>query len=201
MKIQILASFSYQAFIFTHFPIILREKKFRFIGTLRNQLKKALKQLKERNDSPEKEIVYVSKLLRSKFGKKGNKSDVFKQELKFKEDIWKFCKSNMETKKDQMGVPTFDEKKCYNHFRNSCEAKHRNKRFDFPSCRMKLLHEPTSCFNQEPPKYLPWKGILIGKTRRQTRKWLDGKEEEKNALESCDSPLSLLGQSHLGSRT
>ena len=37
----------------------------------RNQLKKALKQLKERNDSPGKEIVYVSKLLRSNFGKKG----------------------------------------------------------------------------------------------------------------------------------
>ena len=34
LKIQILASFSYQAFIFTHFPIILRKKKFRFIGTL-----------------------------------------------------------------------------------------------------------------------------------------------------------------------
>ena len=51
--------------------------------------KKALKQLKERNDSPEKEIVYVSKLLRSKFGKKGNKSDVFKQELKFKEVLQK----------------------------------------------------------------------------------------------------------------
>ena len=37
--------------------------------------------------------------------------------------------------------------------------------------------------------------------RRWTRKWLDEKEEEKNALESCNSPLSLLGQSHLGSRT
>ena len=49
----------------------------------RNQLEKALKQLKERNDSPEKEIVYVSKLLRSKFRKKGNKSDVFKQGLEF----------------------------------------------------------------------------------------------------------------------
>ena len=118
----------------------------------RNQFKKALKQLKESNDSPEKEIVYVSKLLRSKFGKKGNKLDVFKQELKFKENFWKFCKSNLETKKDQMGVPTFDEKKCYNHFRNTCKAKHRNKHFDFPSW-MKLLHEPTSCFNQEPPKY------------------------------------------------
>ena len=34
MKIPILASFSYQAFIFTHFPIILRKKNFRFIGTL-----------------------------------------------------------------------------------------------------------------------------------------------------------------------
>ena len=34
LKIQILVSFSYQAFIFTHFPIILRGKKFRFIGTL-----------------------------------------------------------------------------------------------------------------------------------------------------------------------
>ena len=34
LKIQILASFSYQAFILTHFPITLR-KKFRFIGTLR----------------------------------------------------------------------------------------------------------------------------------------------------------------------
>ena len=77
----------------------------------RNQLKKALKQLKERNDSLEKKIGYVSKLLRSKFGKKGNKSDVFKQELKFKENFWKFCKSNLETKKDQTGVPTFDEKK------------------------------------------------------------------------------------------
>ena len=76
----------------------------------RNQLKKGLKQLKERNDSPEKEIVYVSKLLRSKFGKKGNKSDVFKQELKFNENFWKFCKSNLKTKKDQTGVPTFDEK-------------------------------------------------------------------------------------------
>ena len=105
----------------------------------RNKLKKALKQLKERNDS-------------SKFGKKGNKSDVFKQELKFKENFWKFCKSNLETKEYQTGVPTFDEKKCYNHFRNTCKAKHRNKRFDFPSW-MKLLHEPTSCFNQEPPKY------------------------------------------------
>ena len=69
-----------------------------------------MKQLKERNDSPEKEIVYVSKLLRSKSGKKGNKSDVFKQELKFKENFWKFCKSNLETKKDQTGVLTFDEK-------------------------------------------------------------------------------------------
>ena len=29
---------------------------------------------------------------------------------------------------------------------------------------------------------------------------MDEKEEEKNALESCDSPLSKLGQSHLGSR-
>ena len=76
----------------------------------RNQLKKALKQLKERNDSPEKEIIYVSKLLKSKFGKKGNKSDVFKQELKFKENFWKLCKDNLETKKDQTGVPTFDEK-------------------------------------------------------------------------------------------
>ena len=37
----------------------------------RKLLKKALKQLKGKNDSPEKEIVYVSKLLRSKFGKKG----------------------------------------------------------------------------------------------------------------------------------
>ena len=37
----------------------------------RKLLKKALKQLKEKNDSPEKEIVYVSKLLRSKFRKKG----------------------------------------------------------------------------------------------------------------------------------
>ena len=27
--------------------------------------------------------------------------------------------------------------------------------------------------------WLPWKGILTGKTRRQTRKWLDEKEEEK----------------------
>ena len=34
LKIQILTSFSYEAFIFTHFPIILREKKFLFIGTL-----------------------------------------------------------------------------------------------------------------------------------------------------------------------
>ena len=76
----------------------------------RNQLKKALKQLKERNDSPEKEIVYVSKLLRSKFGKKGNKSDVFKQELKFKENFWTFCKSNLEAKKDQTGVPTLMKK-------------------------------------------------------------------------------------------
>ena len=49
-------------------------------------------------------------------------------------------------------LPTFDEKRCYNHFRNTYKAKHRNKRFDFPSW-MKLLHEPTSCFNQEPPKY------------------------------------------------
>ena len=76
----------------------------------RNQLKKALKQLKEGNNSPEKEIVYVSELLRSKFGKQGNKLNVFKQELKFKENFWKFCKSNLETKKDQMGVLTFDEK-------------------------------------------------------------------------------------------
>ena len=76
--------------------------------TCQETTKKTLKQLKERNDSPEKEIVYVSKLLRSKFGKKGNKSDVFKQELKFKENFWKFCKSNLETKKDQTGVPTFD---------------------------------------------------------------------------------------------
>ena len=36
----------------------------------RKQLKKALKQLKEINDLPEKEIVHVSKLLRSKFGKR-----------------------------------------------------------------------------------------------------------------------------------
>ena len=72
----------------------------------RNQLKKALKQLKERNGSPEKEIVYVSKLLMSKFGKKGNKSDVFKQELKFKENFWKFCKSNLEMKKDQTRIPS-----------------------------------------------------------------------------------------------
>ena len=83
--------------------------------------------------------------------KKGNKSEVFKQELKFKENFWKLCKNNLETKKDQTGVSTFDEKKCYNHFRNTCKAKHRNKRFDFPSW-MKLLHEPTSCYNQEPPK-------------------------------------------------
>ena len=74
-----------------------------FDNMSRNQLKKALKQLKERNDSPGKEIVYVSKLLRSKFGNKGNKSDVFKQELKFKENFWKCCKSNLETKKDQTG--------------------------------------------------------------------------------------------------
>ena len=39
----------------------------------RNQLKKALKELKERNDLPKKKTVSVSKLLRSKFGKKGNK--------------------------------------------------------------------------------------------------------------------------------
>ena len=34
LKIQILASFSYQAVTFTHFPIILRKKNFRFICTL-----------------------------------------------------------------------------------------------------------------------------------------------------------------------
>ena len=89
----------------------------------RNQLKKALKQLKERNDSPEKEIVQV------KIRKKGNKSDVFKQELKFRKNFWKFCKSNLEMKKDQTGVSTFDEKKCYDHFRNTCKAKHRKKTF------------------------------------------------------------------------
>ena len=37
--------------------------------------------------------------------------------------------------------------------------------------------------------FVPWKGILTGKTHRQTRKWLDEKKEEKNALESCDSPV------------
>ena len=42
LKIQILTSFSYQAFIFTHFPIILREKKFRFIGTLRREIYKLI---------------------------------------------------------------------------------------------------------------------------------------------------------------
>ena len=36
---QILANFSYQTFIFTHFPITLRKTKFRFIGTL-NKLEK-----------------------------------------------------------------------------------------------------------------------------------------------------------------
>ena len=39
LKIQILVSFSYQAFIFTHFPIILQGKKFRFIGTLNNAMR------------------------------------------------------------------------------------------------------------------------------------------------------------------
>ena len=65
---------------------------------------------------------------------------------------------------------------------------------------MSDLHVDSS-FHKQSMKLVPWKGIVTGKTRRQTRKWLDEKEEEKNALESCDSPLSLLSQSHLGSRT
>ena len=57
---------------------ISRSFRIRTITCQETSLKRPLKQLKERNDSPEKGIVYVSKLLRSKFGKKGNKSDVFK---------------------------------------------------------------------------------------------------------------------------
>ena len=112
-----------------------------------------MKQLKERKKRLARKRNCLCKLLRSKFGKKGNKSDVFKQQLKFKENFCSFAKVILRQRKiRRAGVLTFDEKKCYNHFRSTCKAKHRNKRFDFPSW-MKLLHEPTSCFNQEPPKY------------------------------------------------
>ena len=41
----------------------------------------------------------------------------------------------------------------------------------------------------------------VEENAQMDKKMAGREEEEKNALESCDCPLSLLGQSHLGSRT
>ena len=62
MKIQILASFSYQVFILTYLPIVLRKKNFRFIGTLKRKKMLPIFQL-EINDPTEAEVLISQNLV------------------------------------------------------------------------------------------------------------------------------------------
>ena len=64
--------------------------------------------------------------------------------------FWKYCKGIFET--DDNCKPTFSESKCFTHFRETLQGKHRCKQFDPPSW-VKDLKDPKFDFNLEASSY------------------------------------------------
>ena len=100
----------------------------------------------------EREIRYISKLIRARYSKKSKHINLTdnNHDTEIKENFWKYCKENLEQKKNDQ-KPDFDEQKCFEYFKNSFN---KSKKSDntFPSW-FRNLNEPTEEFNLEPPSY------------------------------------------------
>lgn len=113
----------------------------------KSKLKKCLKDLKS-NGGNLKEIKFVSKLLRKRM-----QSSVYAQrdyEKEYNDNFWKFCKDEFEY--TNALEPQFNEKTCFNYFRNIFEEKNKNHLFNWPSW-LKVLPPASEEFNIECPTY------------------------------------------------
>ena len=78
----------------------------------KNQLKKALKQLKSQTTN-QIEIKYVSKILRSRY--KNIEQEDIDHQTRYSENFWKYCKNTFEPP-SHIIKPDFSENTCYKYF-------------------------------------------------------------------------------------
>ena len=114
------------------------------------KLKKCLNEEKQKHPVYEKEIRFISKLLRSKFNKKPSFHQQPDHNVKYADNLWKYCKEHLT--KEERTKPTFSENECYTYFKNKTANKHTHNCFDIPPW-METLTQPTVNFNLEAPTY------------------------------------------------
>ena len=99
----------------THHNSEKRELIPKYADHSKNQLQKALRQLKQAPSSYLTELTYVSRLLRSKLAKQDTPtSSEFDHAQQVKRNFWKYCKNTFESEPNVQ--PTFDSNTCLNLF-------------------------------------------------------------------------------------
>ena len=143
-----------QSTIYEHFALNYRKLEAKntaldqkYKNCTKNQLKKALKQLKTQTTN-QIEIKYVSKILRSRY-KKIEQEDIDHRNC-CTENFWKHCKNTFEPQGDAI-KPDFSEDTCYKYIKKSL-SKSSRRDCTIPSW-LKLLDLPTNEFNPEKPTY------------------------------------------------
>ena len=100
------------------------------------QLKKSLKEEKNKTPRQVVEIKFISKLLRNKMCEKECFDTKVDHQTRINANFWKYCKETLDKK--SRPSPEFDEQTCFDYFRKKVKARNESKSFDLPPWMGKL---------------------------------------------------------------